>query len=87
MDITPYPSGTAIAGPDAPACDQIDDLIKLLVTIRERFGNTAVKYRIAWGGSALWAADDMRKEIDRLNNLLKKERAKLKKERAKNKHK
>lgn len=70
MSIEPYPADVACAGPDAPAADQIDDLIRLLVTIRHRFGNTAVQYRVTWGGSALWAADELRKEIGRLRVAL-----------------
>lgn len=62
----PYPSDVACAGPNAPKCDQIDDLIRLLVTIRERFGNTAIKYRVQWGGNALWAEDEQKREIARL---------------------
>ncbi len=64
--IEPYPSDVACAGPNAPKCEQIDDLIKLLVTIRERWGNTAVKYRVQWGGNALWAEDEQKRKIDKL---------------------
>lgn len=64
--ITPYSNDVAASGPTAPKCDRIDDLIRLLVTIRHRFGNTAVKYRVAWGGSEHWCADELHKEIDRL---------------------
>jgi hypothetical protein len=63
MNVEPYPKDVACCGPDAPACEQIDDLIRLLVTIRERFGNTAIKYRLQWGGSALWADDEQKKLI------------------------
>lgn len=70
MDIEPHGPDVPVAGPDAPACEQIDDLIKLLVTIRHRWGNTAVKYRVSWGGSALWAQDDQKKEIERLKRKL-----------------
>ena len=74
MIVDPYPADVACAGPTAPKCEQIDDLIKLLVTIRERWGNTAIRYRVQWGGSALWAEDAQKKEIA----SLKKKLAKLK---------
>ena len=74
MVVEPYPPDVAVAGLDAPKCDQIDDLIRLLVTIRERWGNTAVRYRVQWGASALWAEDDQKREIEKL----KKQVAKLK---------
>lgn len=70
MNIEPYPGNVPLAGPEAPNCNQIDDLIKLLVTIRERFGNTAVKYRVQWGANALWAESAQRQEIARLREAL-----------------
>lgn len=79
MEITPYAGDVAVAGPSAPSCEQIDDLIKLLVTIRERWGNTAIRYNIQWGGSAGWAEDDQKKEIERLKKSLKRLKAKQKK--------
>jgi predicted RNA-binding Zn-ribbon protein involved in translation (DUF1610 family) len=62
----PYADDVACAGPDAPKCDRIDELIRLLVTIRHRFGNTAVQYRVTWGGSALWTEDELRGQIRQL---------------------
>ena len=76
MNIEPYANDVACAGPSAPKCEQIDDLIKLLVTIRHRWGNTAIRYRISWGGSSLWAEDAMRRKIDRLNRTAKRLKAK-----------
>lgn len=70
MNIEPHPGDVAVAGPNAPKCEQIDDLIKLLVTIRERWGNTAIKYRVQWGGSVLWAEDADKKEIARLKKRI-----------------
>jgi hypothetical protein len=78
MNIEPYEDSVACAGPTAPKCEQIDDLIKLLVTIRDRFGNTAIKYRVTWGGSALWAEDEMRREIAKLKSQVKRLKAKSK---------
>lgn len=77
MEIQPFGSDIACAGPTAPDCEQIDDLIKLLVTIRERYGNTAVRYRISWGASALWAEDAQKKEIATLTKSVARLKAKL----------
>ena len=66
MNVEPYPPEVACAGPEAPECGQIDDLIRLLVTIRERFGNTAVRYRVQWGANALWIEDAQKQEITKL---------------------
>ncbi len=82
MNIEPYPSDVACAGPTAPKADRIDDLIRLLVTISERWGNTCVRYRVQWGANGLWAADAQRQEIERLKASNKRLRAKLKKTRA-----
>lgn len=71
MNIEPYPDDVACAGPDAPKCEQIDDLIRLLVTIKHRWGNTAITYRVTWGGSSLWVEDAQKQEIDRLERKLK----------------
>jgi hypothetical protein len=66
MNVEPYEDGVACAGPTAPDCDRIDDLLRLLVTIRERWGNTAVRYRFQWGAAALWAEDGQKKELAKL---------------------
>lgn len=57
--IDPYPNDVAAAGLKAPKCEQI-------VTIQHRWGNTAIKYRVSWGGSALWVEDGHKQEIERL---------------------
>lgn len=66
MIVEPFPPEVACTGLTAPKCEQIDELIRLLVTIRERWGNTAVRYNIQWGGTALWAEDAQKEEIERL---------------------
>jgi hypothetical protein len=71
MNVEPYPGDVAMSGPDAPKCEQVEDLIRLLVTIHHRWGNTAVQYRVTWGGSALWAADELQKRIERLEAALR----------------
>jgi hypothetical protein len=78
MEIEPYAADVPCAGPTAPKADQIDELIRLLVTIRHRWGNTAIKYRVTWGGSALCAQDEMRTQIDRLKKRVKRLQAKVK---------
>jgi hypothetical protein len=55
MNIEPLADDVPLNGPKAPNVDQIDDLIRVLVTIRHRFGNTAVSVKsLKWGSSALW---------------------------------
>ena len=82
MEVIPHGRDVACAGPNAPACEQIDDLIKLLVTIRERWGNTAVRYHINWGSNALWAEDSQKRKIDSLTKSLQRLKAKVKRIRA-----
>jgi hypothetical protein len=72
MNIEPFDDEVPVVGEKAPCANQIDDLIRLLVTIRHRWGNTAVQYRVTWGGSALWAQDDLRKQIAKLERKIKK---------------
>lgn len=66
MTIKPYEESVALLGPDAPKIEQIADLIRYLVTVQHRFGNTAVQYRVRWGASALWAMSDAMKLDARL---------------------
>lgn len=61
---TPFDDGTALAGPDAPKDDgQILHLIRYLLTVYKRFGNTAVTTQLQWGSSALWKRDEQAKKI------------------------
>lgn len=76
--VEPYHENVACAGPSAPKCQQIDELIRLLVTIRDRFGNTCVKYRVQWGATAMHATDNDKQTIDRLRKRVKKLREELK---------
>lgn len=66
MQIEPFGDETPLNGEDAPKADQIDDLLRILATIRKRWGNTAVRYRVRWGASALWCHDEQKQEIERL---------------------
>ena len=77
MQIEPYAGDVAVYGPSAPNCEQIEDLIRFLVTIHHRWGNTAIRYRIQWGASALWAEDAQKREIDKLKKQIKTLKTKL----------
>ncbi len=49
-----YDGDMPLAGEGSPKHPkQIADLIKLLATICDRFGNTAVEFSLSWGASAL----------------------------------
>lgn len=73
MNIEPFADDVALLGPTAPAIHQIDDLIQHLVTIRHRFGNTAVNFRLRWGSSALWATAEAEKLVQFVDELRKDE--------------
>lgn len=72
MNFEPYPDNQVLIGPNAPNLDQIDDLIRYLVTIRHRFGNTAVTFdgKCTWGANALWVKDSQRGEIAALKERI-----------------
>jgi hypothetical protein len=67
--VKPLADDVPMAGERMPTAEQIDDLLRILATIRVRFGNTAVTYSIEWGGGALWAADKQAKRIAELERL------------------
>jgi hypothetical protein len=71
MNIEPYPDGTPLMNSqDVPRIEMIDDLIRYLVTVRHRFGNTTVAaYRVRWGASALWAQHDAEKLVQLTERL------------------
>ena len=53
-----------LMGPDAPPHPKhIFDLLRLLLTIYHRFGNTAVTFNLQWGSSALWQRDALIEEL------------------------
>lgn len=64
----------AVLAPDVGVnvfkAENISDLATLVATIHERFGNTAVKYSIQWGASALWAEDVQKEQIRTLRELI-----------------
>lgn len=74
ITIQPYADHIALNGNNAPKIDKIDDLIRLLVTIRRRYGNTAVVFSIQWGASALWARSQLRSAIEILRQYASKTR-------------
>lgn len=58
-DLKPWGDDVALAGPDAPKNNgMIEHLIGYLLTVHERFGNTAVTASIKWGANALWKRDE-----------------------------
>lgn len=66
MNIEPFGDDVPLQGPDAPVPEQIDGLLRLLATIRHRFGNTVVTYRFQFGATALWACDGQKQRIAEL---------------------
>lgn len=70
MKIEPYGDDVPMSGPDAPVAETIDALMRVLATIRYRFGNTAVTYSISWGGSALHARGRQLAQIEMLEQAL-----------------
>lgn len=66
MQIDPYPDDVPLMGPGAPKADRVEDLIRLLVTLRNRFGNTIVRYAVSWGSRGLQVNDAQKTHIDRL---------------------
>lgn len=61
--VRPWADDVPLNGDGMPTnTGQIEWLIQYLLTIRKRFGNTAVCVeRLRWGGSALWAFDEAAK--------------------------
>lgn len=66
MHVLPFDNDTPLLGDGAPDARQIDDLLRVLATIRHRFGNTAVRYSIQWGSQGCRAIDGQKREIERL---------------------
>ena len=60
-----------LRGPDAPKNDgKIKHLIEYLLTVYERFGNTAVTADLQWGASALHKRDEQKERIAELEARL-----------------
>jgi len=74
---TPYEGQVPLCGATAPRPEDIDGLIKLLETIRHRFGNTCVNYKIKWGSSSLWEQDALTRKVKYLQKRVKNLKAKL----------
>ncbi len=75
--LEPYSPETPLNGHDSPGAVQIEELIKLLVTIHHRYGNTAIKYRLSWGANALWVEDEQKQKIEKLEASVKRLKKKL----------
>lgn len=65
-----YAADVALLGPDAPPIDRVEDLIRYLLTVQERFGNTAVTCNLAFGSCALNAKDDQARQIESLRRIV-----------------
>lgn len=63
------PGDSPLLGPGARKADHVDDLIRVLMTIRKRFGNAKVSYRINWGEGALHAQDGLRERLEKIREL------------------
>ncbi len=71
--IMPWVGDVPLMGPDVPEDNgQIVHLIRYLVTVYERFGDTRVREDItlSWGATALHKCDAQKAEIERLNDLV-----------------
>lgn len=69
--LRPWADGVPLMGPDVPEDNgQIVHLIRYLVTVYERFGDTRVREDItlSWGATALHKCDAQKAEIARLND-------------------
>lgn len=72
-ELKPYDAGTPLQGEGTPNLQSVDDWIRYMMTVRERFGSTAMvgKFHIQWGASALWAMDGLRKSGDKMAHELR----------------
>jgi hypothetical protein len=71
--LTAWPDDMALMGPNAPKNDgRIEHLIQYLLTVYERFGNTAITCDcdLQWGASALWKRDEQKERIEALERDL-----------------
>lgn len=69
-----YKPDVPLNGPNAPPVDHVDELIQRLVTIRHRFGNTAITFEGNWGSNALYTKDSLRDRIECLEDAIRKHR-------------
>lgn len=62
--LTAWDDDVALMGPDAPKWNgQIEHLIRYLLTVYRRFGNTAITADLQWGASALHKQDAQKYDI------------------------
>ncbi len=62
--LSAWSDDTALMGPEAPKWDgRIEHLIRYLLTVHKRFGNTTVTASLQWGASALWKRNDQSERI------------------------
>jgi hypothetical protein len=66
-ELKPWSGDTPLRGPEAPENDgHIEHLIQYLLSIHERFGNTAVTCDLQWGATALHKRDAQKKLIEEI---------------------
>lgn len=77
--LTAWGDDVALMGPEAPKWDgHIKHLVEYLLTVYERFGNTAVTANLQWGASALWKRDEQAEQIADLQSRLSAAEARIK---------
>ena len=63
-NLMPFDANTALMGPDTPEWDgHIEQLIRYLLTVHKRFGNTKITADLQWGSLALHKRDEQKVEI------------------------
>jgi len=73
-DLKPFDDGVALAGPERPKDDGfIEHLIRYLLTVHKRFGNTCVTTNLQWGATALHQMDRYRVIMARCVDAYKKD--------------
>lgn len=61
-ELKPYANDIPLNGEGMPPLKTVDDWIRYMMTVRERFGSTVMigKFEMKWGASALWGMDALR---------------------------
>ncbi len=64
IEVEPFADDVPLNGPGRPKVETADELLRLLATIRHRWGNTVITFSGKWGSNALWARDSLMDEAD-----------------------
>lgn len=63
-DLKPWADDVALRGPNAPKNDgSVEHLIRYLLSVHQRFGNTCITCNLQWGAAALWKRDEQRLQL------------------------